>query len=355
VLELVQDITDEKKELNKLKGKLRLVETELSSIEKISEDFASSFELDRSIKNLLYTTKSLLRADGCCVHLIDKKKDSFVIKSKDLPVCFLNGESKKFCDELSQQVALTKRPAVFEGACSFLSVPISFGNDVVGVLSVFNKRPYKFNTDERCLLTTFASQSAILIGNERLYRKLHLSYLNTIRALVSVIEAKDPYTRGHSEKVTSYAIRLARKLRIRKDQRRIISYCGRLHDIGKIAVSDVILNKPGPLTNQEFVQITKHPLKGAEILRHLEFLKEGVLAIRYHHERFDGKGYPDGIKGERIPILARILSLADSYDAMTSDRAYRKGMTRERSIDELRRCSGSQFDPKLVPAFLETI
>ncbi|MFC1577233.1 HD domain-containing phosphohydrolase [Candidatus Omnitrophota bacterium] len=354
-LELVQDITAERKKLDDLKTKVRFMHSEVASIEKITENFAARFELDKTIKSVLSTTKNLLHADGCCVHLLDEKRGSFILKEKDAPNCLSDKEHRELCRNLSNHVVLTRKPATFEGACSFLSVPISFGKNVVGVISIFNKRPYRFNSDEKCLLMTFANQSAIIIGNEKLYRKLHLSYLNTIRALVSIIEAKDPYTRGHSEKVTSYAIRIARALKLKKGCRRILSYCGRLHDIGKIAVSDNILNKPGPLTNHEFVQVTKHPSKGAEILRHLEFLKDGVLAIKHHHERYDGKGYPDGLKGAKIPLLARILTIADSYDAMTSDRAYRKSLSREMSIEQLKSCSGKQFDPKMVDAFLCSI
>ncbi|MFH1995898.1 MAG: HD domain-containing phosphohydrolase [Candidatus Omnitrophota bacterium] len=352
VLELVQDVTDEKRKFSELRTRLRFMRSEVDSLKRLSEDFASSFELDKTIKDMLATTKNLLHADGCCFHLVSDNGGRVDFRVIDMPNCLKRKEHRELCNSLSQHVATTKRPATLEGTCSFLSVPISFGNQVVGVISIFNRRPYRFSTEEKYLLMTFANQSAILIGNKQLYLKLHMSYLGTIKALVSTIEAKDPYTKGHSEKVTTYAIRIAKALRLNKDNRRLLSYCGRLHDIGKIAVSDVILNKPGPLTNVEFDQITTHPLKGAEILRHLDFLKDGVLAIRHHHERFDGGGYPDGLKSDGIPILARILAIADSYDAMTSDRAYRKGMPQEKAVEELKRCSGHQFDPSIVDAFL---
>jgi len=354
VLELAQDITAERKQFRNLKNRLKFIESELSSIGKITEDFVSTFELDKTIKNALSLTKSLLHADGCCLHFINEKKGSVILRSRHIGNCLQDKEHRKLCARFGAAGLMTERPDVEEivGKYAFLSVPIVFGKDIVGILSVFNKKPYSFNDDEKLLLTTFANQSAIIIGNEKLYRKLHMSYLSTIKALVSTIEAKDPYTKGHSEKVTYYAIRIARALKLKKELRRVLSYCGRLHDIGKIAISDTILNKPSTLTKEEFRQVTIHPVKGADILRHLDFLKDGVVAIRHHHERYDGNGYPDGLKGDSIPLLARILSVADSFDAMTSDRAYRPRMSVEDSVDELKRCSGDQFDPMIINAFL---
>jgi putative nucleotidyltransferase with HDIG domain len=173
--------------------------------------------------------------------------------------------------------------------------------------------------------------------------------------LVNALEAKDLYTGKHSERVTRYAIEVARKLGCSSAQIESMQLVGYLHDIGKIGISDSILNKPGSLTREEYEIVKKHPAIGDSIVAELGLSPEERSIIRHHHERWDGSGYPDGLTGEEIPLLARIVSIADAFDAMTSIRAYRHAMSLDESIAELLRNRGKQFDPSALDAFLEFV
>lgn len=176
-----------------------------------------------------------------------------------------------------------------------------------------------------------------------------------IDTLVAAIESKDLYSRGHSQKVTAFALDIARAIHLSSDDLSILSYAGRLHDIGKMAVPGMILNKKTPLTAGEWEEIKLHPVRGVEMLSNFMFAEGFIPIIKHHHERYDGKGYPDGLIGEEIPLLARILGCADAFDAMISNRVYRPRMSLEYAIRELILNKGKQFDPRIVDVFIETI
>jgi len=189
----------------------------------------------------------------------------------------------------------------------------------------------------------------------QIFMRLRNAYLGTIKSLIAALEAKDPYTRGHSERVARFAEEIGRQLKLSEEHLETLRYAGILHDIGKIGTARYILRKPGKLTEDEYQRIRLHPESGALILREIKFLSKTVPAIFHHHEHFDGTGYIDGIKGWEIPLLARILTVADAYDAMTSPRPYRAAMADEVACRELINCSGTQFDPDIVQAFLRTM
>ncbi|WP_418790998.1 HD-GYP domain-containing protein [Phosphitispora sp. TUW77] len=178
-------------------------------------------------------------------------------------------------------------------------------------------------------------------------------YINTLEALADALDAKDRYTRGHSDRVANYAVELARRLKLREDEVEAVHHMAFLHDIGKIGISDELLTRVGRLADSEFDLIKMHPVIGEHILKELTYLGSFTHFVRSHHEKYDGTGYPDGLKGKAIPLGARIITLADSFDAMTSDRAYRTKMTSEEALEEVRRCSGTHFDPELVEVFLD--
>lgn len=179
--------------------------------------------------------------------------------------------------------------------------------------------------------------------------------LNTVRTLVSTIEVKDPYTKGHCERVTEYTIKIAYKLKLPNEKKEVLKTAASIHDIGKLQVKDKILNKSTSLDDEEWKSVKEHPENAVELLTFLDFLGEEKNIILHHHERFDGEGYPEGLKGEEIPLGARIISVADSFDAMNSARAYREALPRNKIITELKEGKGSQFDPEIVNAFLEII
>lgn len=183
----------------------------------------------------------------------------------------------------------------------------------------------------------------------------HIDLINSLRTLISVINAKDNYTYSHTERVVGYCRKIATRLMLNERDARILEYGAHMHDIGKIEIPQYILNKKTPLTVCEWEILKNHPVKGAEIMKAVESLKDVVPLILYHHERYDGSGYPEGLAGDEIPLLARILTVADSYDAMTSKRPYKEAKTFYEAIEELRRCQNSQFDPVIANAFIEIL
>jgi putative nucleotidyltransferase with HDIG domain len=185
-----------------------------------------------------------------------------------------------------------------------------------------------------------------------LYTKMRKVYLDTIRALAAAIDAKDPYTKGHSERVAETSVALAQELNLSGRETENIEYTALLHDIGKIGIADNILGKTSSLTNKEFDKIKEHTVMGAKIIEPVDFLKNSYKAIYHHHEKYNGKGYPDGIKSEDIPLSARIIAVADAYDAMGSDRPYRKKLSHNKILRELKEQSGKQFDPEVVKALI---
>jgi len=188
-----------------------------------------------------------------------------------------------------------------------------------------------------------------------LYTKMRKVYLDTIRALAAAIDAKDPYTKGHSERVAEISVALAQGLNLPGREIENIEYTALLHDIGKIGIADNILGKNSRLTDEEFDKIKEHPVMGAKIIEPVDFLKNSYEAIYHHHEKYNGKGYPDGIKEKDIPLSARIIAVADAYDAMGSDRPYRKKLNKDKILKELKDQSGKQFDPEIVKALISVL
>ncbi len=205
-----------------------------------------------------------------------------------------------------------------------------------------------FNEEELQLLTVFASQTAAIIENAQLYGKVIEMNREVIRSLAKAVEAKDSYTKGHSDQVAHYALKLGRKLGLSSKELDRLYWAGIVHDIGKIGIPDSILNKPGKLTTQEYEVMKKHPVIGREILSQVETLQDIMPIIYHHHERVDGKGYPDGVGGDDIPFLSKVISVVDAFDAMTSDRAYRQAMEPSRAVSILENGAGYQWDEELV-------
>ncbi len=236
----------------------------------------------------------------------------------------------------------------------FLAVKMQHKNDLYGWLGLvsFNLNEI-FRQSELSLLVTMAEQIAVVIANTDLYNDLERFVINVVKSLVYVIEAKDEYTRGHSERVNHYSMLMAERLNMGENEKKDLHWASILHDIGKIGIPEAILNKPGRLDNKEFSIIKSHPVKGYEILQPIEQLRSSLEGILHHHERYDGNGYPHGLRGERIPFPGRIIAVADTFDAITSDRAYRRAKTPEEAMAIMKEVSGSQLDPELVILFQE--
>ena len=256
------------------------------------------------------------------------------------------------------------------GIDSFILVPIVNGDHVIGWLLALNRNnerniqaedvPWEvsyleFGTHEATLMSSSAAILATHSRNVELFREREELLVSMIRALVSAIEAKDEYTRGHSERVALYGRRLAEEMGLGEDFCQRLYLTGLLHDVGKIGVRDAVLRKPGPLTDEEFEEIKEHPDKGWAILQDLDSLSYVLPGVLHHHENYDGRGYPDELVGEGIPLEGRILAVADAFDAMTSDRPYRAGMPQHRAEAILRSGAGEQWDPQAIEAFFRAV
>ncbi len=240
-------------------------------------------------------------------------------------------------------------------------MPLSFNGQVMGAVHLYGKHATEASSGERFtpadlrLVAIMAQQTMIGLENASLYEGMRGIFMSATLALANAVDAKDPYTRGHSERVLNYSEQLARAMNLPPQDVESVKMAAVLHDIGKIAIPDKILHKPGRLTLEELDVVRTHPARGEAILAPLEELRPLRPGIRHHHERFDGKGYPDQLAGKAIPLHARIICVADAFDAMTSKRYYHKAKSLEEGLEEIARCSGTQFDPELAEYFIKAL
>ncbi|MCK4308999.1 MAG: HD domain-containing protein [Candidatus Atribacteria bacterium] len=341
----------------------------LSKLYHISRVISSTLKLDDVLKVILDFSVKISDANRGSVMLLDEKKNVFSVKvaynisqkvvrettfAKDENTFGWIAKNKKplYIKDLEQDKRFSKKETVDYKIKQLLMVPIIIENEVKGVISLDNA---SFTTDIINLLESFSEQAAVAINNAHLYKKIQDSYFEIVKALAQAIEAKDPYTHGHSERVMKYSLAIAPRFGLSKKEKDSLRYAAILHDIGKIGVRGIILNNPDGLTVGEYDEVKKHTIIGENIIRPIELLRTIRPLIRHHHEWYNGKGYPDGLSKEDIPLGARILAVVDAYDAMKSDRPYRKALTEEIATQELKRGSGSQFDPQVVEAFLEIL
>lgn len=239
---------------------------------------------------------------------------------------------------------------------SVICAPLFVHEEVFGTLTIANRADgTPFSEEDLELLSTIAAQASVAIKNAQLYEEQQLTYLNTVQALISAVEASDPYTRGHSERVTRYSMAIARKLELSESACKDLEQAAILHDIGKIGIDDSLLHKVDQLSLRDIDRLRQHPLIGMRILEPIQYMHRIREIIGQHHERFDGKGYPLGLSGEKLLLEARILAVADSYDAMTSDRPYRKALSHEVALGEIEQHIGTQFDPRVAETFISLI
>jgi response regulator RpfG family c-di-GMP phosphodiesterase len=236
---------------------------------------------------------------------------------------------------------------------SLVAVPLKMKQRILGWIGVVSyTKGKRFDEGQRKMLSIVASRAAAAIENARLYEDLRATFQQTIEGLAKAIDKMDRYTAGHSDRVATYAMYLATRLGLSLEQIEIVRQSALMHDIGKLGCV-LNLNKPGKLTQEEYEQFKKHPGYGRDILEPIKFLHPLIPGVHLHHERWDGRGYPLGLKGNDVPLMARIIAVADTYDAMTSDRAYRRSLPHEVAVNEIERCSNTQFDPAIAHAFCE--
>lgn len=234
---------------------------------------------------------------------------------------------------------------------NMICVPLKSRDRILGVLQVMNRMEGCFSEEDLECAMIFANQIAMAIENASLYEELRETFLGTVLSLAESLDIRDRYTGGHTRRVKEYSLAIGRRLGLEPQELETLQLSSILHDIGKIGVRDNVLLKNGRLDPEEYESIKRHPQYGAEILSHVKSLRVAIAGVKDHHENYDGSGYPGQLKGDEIPLLARIIKVADTFDAMTSDRAYRKALSFETAFSELRKFCGTQFDPAVVDAF----
>jgi response regulator RpfG family c-di-GMP phosphodiesterase len=343
---------------------IRLIE--IMSFYKISEAMGSEIDPDKLLKLIIDTATREFNADFAALHLI--RRDGRISKQKS--VCKdinIYEILTKFSQDLAEEVGYKGKPLIVSDQDAYIRTgmrvvksaicqPLMGKGKILGTLNLIRtKTLHQYTTGQLTTLSLFAAKAAIEIENSKLYQELEDAYFDTVAALSNAIEARDHYTGGHNERVWQITLGIAKGLGWGDDKIKELRMGAMLHDIGKIGVPDAILNKPGPLTPQEFSIMKRHPEVGANMVEKITFLNPALPYILYHHERFDGRGYPIGLRGEDIPIQGRLLAVVDTFDAITSDRPYRKGRSTDQAIIEIQNNAGTQFDPAVVAAFISTI
>lgn len=259
-------------------------------------------------------------------------------------------------DAMSDERFKSKETILLHNIRSVVCVPLHTKTETLGAIYVDSQMiSGYFKEYDLELLIAIGKQAGVAIARARLHADLHNLFYSSIESIVTALDAKDPYTAGHSKRVKEFAVMLAREMGLSEALVDKVKLAALLHDIGKIGIPDHILRKPAALTQEEFEQIKRHPCLGAEILSKIPKMGEVVLAVKHHHEKWDGTGYPEGLAGTDIPLLSRVLCVADAFDAMTSNRAYRKNLNIEESILEITRSIGSHFEHHIAEAFLKLL
>ncbi len=344
----------------------------LRVLHEIDRMILSTLDRDDMLSKVSLQIKRLIPADAGCILLLNgeektlsvsccwgaelEKGEQFLLDGSPGADTFLSGKPAVRADVLEEKKAC-RRDGVFRDAAirSEIIVPIMSKGAALGLIRLGSRRVAGFTFEDTAMAEKLAYQIGIALENTRLIADLEDILLSTVQALSSAIDAKSHWTRGHSARVTGYALKIGKELGLTEDETERLRLTGLLHDIGKIGISDELLDKPGALTDEEYGKIKGHCDRGAEIIAPIKQFRDIIPGIRHHHERWDGRGYPLCLKGEEIPLAARIISVADFFDSFTADRPYRKAQDRSLAIAELKRCSGTQFDPIVVNAFLEVL
>ena len=334
-------------------------------------DSAISYETEPNYSTLAQSTGKILKAKGCILRIYNPSNEKLEIKGyfgfnyNDLPSPLLDRDSGiagwVFKNMKSCSIANVNADRRFINHTrlilhNLLAVPVLYDTRVYGTLTVYDKVNKKgFNQKDLWYLKIAADYVASNVKNLLLSKKYQTYYHNSIYAFARAIEAKDSYTVGHCDRVASMAVKIGQQMQLPEKQIYNLKIAAFLHDIGKIGIREDILNKNSHLTLAEYDDIKQHPLIGVKILQPLQMAEEVLEGIRYHHERYDGKGYPSGIQGDEIPLFARIVAVADAFDAITSDRAYRRGSDFNSAIQGIKENMNRQFCPNVVNGFLSLI
>ncbi len=367
-IKLLEDLTSEQfsesKVIENLKAELNRFQA-IAGFSRVINSSSSFMTVERMAMEKL---KKLLNCEHVLVFRVDREthelysskncsKEEFRFKIDDhsLPGSSAFHVASLHVSSLHDDLRFRRFPFLKEEgkAKDALFTPMAVDGDVLGVLVALNsKRGEGFDDDDVELLELLGSQLSVSFHNEKLYADMKEQFYQICEALVDAIGIRDSYTGGHTKRVERYSRAIGRELNLSKAEMDELRLAALLHDIGKIGIEDRILKKEAPLDHDEFLIMQQHPRMGHEILAHIDGLKNVTDGMRFHHERPDGKGYPYGLKRDEIPLLARIISVADTYDAMVSNRPYRKGLSPMTAFNEIYRCMNTQFDEAVAKAFI---
>jgi HD-GYP domain-containing protein (c-di-GMP phosphodiesterase class II) len=346
--------------------------TRLELIYEVSKKVGSVTRMTQMLEQVIKMTQQTLGASAASVLLFRDNTQELYFEVASGPVGKVLRQVKLNTQYgIAGQVARTGKPLIVNDVSrsanfhkmiddttgfntrSLVCAPLTVHRKILGVIEVLNKRDgSEFGEQDLEAVISVANTAAMAIENTRLHQTVLEAYKNTITALAAAIDAKDPYTCGHSQRVMEYCLLAGSYLSLSPEEMEILEYAGILHDIGKIAIDSQILNKQGPLTPSEWEIMREHSIVGADLLLEIPFLEKASGLVLCHHERYDGEGYPNKVRGEDIPVGARLISVADAFDTMTTDRAYRSALSVEFAVKELFNCAGSQFCPIAVKAFV---
>lgn len=321
------------------------------SIKALGADHASLFLVDEKLKHLvLEKARGFSRDEIENIKLLGSWEvinNQVVRKNKPLIVNDLRRH--RFFKNKRLPFSSEKLPV-----SSFLAVPLEKDKRIIGVLIVSNKKKpgHMFAKDDEQLMAALSNHIAIALLNAALYKNLKILFISTVKSLVRAVDAKDRYTSGHSERVMKYSLAIGRQMKLEEKALENLGLSSILHDVGKIGVKEDVLSKPGKLSPAEIKQIHQHPSIGVRIVETIKDSQDIIRGIKDHHERFDGKGYPCRLKGNAISLAGRIIAVADTYDALTTNRPYQKKYSKKEVFFEIKRGVSSQFDPKVVKAFV---
>lgn len=347
----------------------------MSKLYDIGKKITSNIKIKKLIEEIMEIVKKEMDAEASSLYLIDKEKEELWFevalgdKSNEVKEIRLKlgegvagwvakeGETlnlkdvnsdPRFRKDIGEKIEFRQK--------AMLTMPVKYMAETIGVIQIINKKNGgAFTNEDEELLSGMCSQIAIALENAKLYQATKDQFVESIMSLAGAIDAKDAYTNGHSKRVTEYSLSIGREMGLSDESLEDLEFMAILHDVGKIGIRDAILNKQAMLDDDEFAIMKSHTKIGAKIMEEMRSLRNLAIGAKYHHEKFDGTGYYEGLKQDEIPFEARIIAVADAYDAMTTDRPYRKGLTHEAAVDEIKRCSGSHFDPAVAEAFCEAM
>jgi response regulator RpfG family c-di-GMP phosphodiesterase len=327
--------------IDNLAGQLEDKSQEISSLQTISDRITSL----KGIREIVNAIVDVSR------DLFDKSRVTFCpVNRQNLKLILPEGQEIDLEDVLIKGEILQEVISTQEMNEIKTTFPLRIEGQIFGALCIITHRI--LTKDEQSKILYLLQRTAERMENVALYEGLYESVLSTLYSMAKILDARDPYTSRHSTRVTTLATNLGKAMQLSEDDRDVLYIASSLHDIGKVGVPDSILRKPDKLSKEEFDVIKRHPEIGADILKAITIMHRETEIIRYHHERYDGKGYPAGLTGTEIPVLSRVIALADSYDAMTSDRPYRRGIPVDMAVQEILRCKGTQFDPEIADIFI---